>query len=198
EKCKQVDRFQTRCKPRVVSRAFMPTAFTLSNLILCGAFGATAGEPGLLFYLSGEKGTTADVSAEGTAEPNFQNEITIIPDGAVGKGLSCGDVERLCWWAPGNIYAQRGTLSFFWRSRYPVGPTAFPIFRVGFGDHSSWDVVWLRIDYNGRGGFDALVTDINLARVRVSYVIPQFPQPREWVHLALTWDDAVGIRIYVD
>jgi hypothetical protein len=65
----------------------------------------------------------------------------------------------------GNIYAQRGTLAFSWRSRYPVGPTAFPIFRVGYADHSSWDMVWLRIDYNGEGGFDAFVTDVNLSRI---------------------------------
>ena len=37
-------------------------------------------------------------------------------------------------------------------------------------------MVWLRIDYNGRGGFDAFVTDINLARIRVSYVMPEFPE----------------------
>ena len=50
--------------------------------------------------------------------------------------------------------AQRGTLAFFWRSREPVGPTAFPLFRVGYADHSSWDMVWLRIDYNGEYKFD--------------------------------------------
>jgi hypothetical protein len=70
---------------------------------------------------------------------------------------------------------------------------AFPIFRVGYADHSSWDMVWLRIDYNGRGGFDAFVTDINLARVRVSYVMPSFPKANQWVHLTLSWDETRGI-----
>src|SRR6185436_1939382 len=102
------------------------------------------------------------------------------------------------YWAPGNIYAERGTLAFNWRSREPVGPTPFPIFRVAYADHSSWDMVWLRIDYNGRGGFDAFVTDINLARIRVSYVMPVFPKPTEWVHLALAWDETRGIRFYVN
>ena len=59
-------------------------------------------------------------------------------------------------------------------------------------------MVWLRIDYNGRGGFDAFVTDINLARIRVSYVMPAFPKPNEWVHLALAWDETRGIRFYVN
>ena len=82
----------------------------------------------------------------------------------------------LSYWAPGNIYAQRGTLSFYWRSREPVGKTEFPVFRVGYGDHSSWDMVWLRIDYNGKPGFDAFVTDVNLGRTRVSHAMPAFPE----------------------
>ena len=152
---------------------------------------------GLLFYLSADHGTTADFSAGGTPAPNFDYEVTSIPDGAKGPALQCGDLQRLAWWAPGNIYAQRGTLSFFWRSRYPVGPTQFPVFRVGFGDHSSWDMVWLRIDYNGHG-FDAFVTDASLARTRVSVTLQPFPQPDEWTHLAISWDETRGIRFYVN
>jgi hypothetical protein len=158
---------------------------------------ARAGTPRPLFYVSGDRGTTADAAAEGTAEPTFDTEVSVIPDGAKGSALRCGDLQRLAWRAPGNIYAQRGTLSFFWRSRYPVGPTEFPIFRVGYADHSSWDMVWLRIDYNG-DGFDAFVTDVNLARTRVAVKLPRFPQPNEWTHLALAWDETRGIRFYVN
>ncbi|HVZ63607.1 MAG TPA: LamG-like jellyroll fold domain-containing protein [Lacunisphaera sp.] len=156
-----------------------------------------AAESGLLFHLSADHGTTADYSAAGTPAPTFDAEVTTIPDGAKGPALSCGDLQRLAWRASGNIYAQRGTLSFFWRSRYPVGPTAFPIFRVGYADHSSWDMTWLRIDYNGQG-FDAFVTDANLARTRVSVTLPEFPGPKTWTHLALAWDETRGIRFYVN
>jgi hypothetical protein len=165
--------------------------------LLLGGRPLFAADNGLLFYLSGEKGTTADFSAGGTPEPNYDSEITRIPDGAKGAALQCGDRQRLCWWAPGNIYAQRGTLSFFWRSRYPVGPTEFPIFRVGYGDHSSWDMVWLRIDYNGHG-FDAFVTDASLARTRVSVTVQPFPKTNQWTHLAISWDETRGIRFYVN
>ena len=156
-----------------------------------------ADESGLLFYVSGEKGTTADFSAGGTPEPNFDFEVTRIHDGAKGAALSCGDLQRLAWWAPGNIYAQRGTLAFFWRSRYPVGPTEFPVFRVGYADHSSWDMVFLRVDYNGHG-FDAFVTDASLSRTRVSVTVQPFPKAEEWTHLALAWDETRGIRFYVN
>ncbi|HSS20482.1 MAG TPA: LamG-like jellyroll fold domain-containing protein [Pyrinomonadaceae bacterium] len=167
-------------------------------LVACTSSFATTSEPGLLFYLSGDHEFTADYAAGGNPEPNFLRDVKIIADGARGRGFECANSQLMSYWAPGNIYAERGTLSFSWRSRYPVGPTAFPIFRVGYADHSSWDMVWLRIDYNGRGGFDAFVTDVNLARIRVSYVMPRFPQPNEWVNLALAWDETTGIRFYVN
>ena len=163
----------------------------------CSSFAASP-EPGLLFYLSGDHQFNADYAAGGDPAPNFLRDVKIISDGASGPGFECANTQLMSYWAPGNIYAERGTLSFAWRSRYPVGPTPFPIFRVGYADHSSWDMVWLRIDYNGRGGFDAFVTDINLSRIRVSYVMPAFPKPNEWVTLALAWDETRGIRFYVN
>lgn len=150
---------------------------------------------GLLFYHSCEN-FTADF-ARGQAEPTFCDKVDVIDDGAVGKAFQCDNIQKLAFRAPHNIYAERGTLSFFWRSRYPVGPTEFPIFRVGYADHSSWDACWLRIDYNG-SGFDAMITDINLSRARVSVKMDPFPAPETWTHLALSWDENFGIRFYVN
>ncbi len=176
----------------------------ISLMIILAASMSTTGfaadrEPGLLFYLSGEHGLVADFAAGGDPAPNFANDqVKVLPGGAKGSYLQCGDRQVLSYWAPGNIYAQRGTLSFFWRSREPVGKTEFPVFRVGYGDHSSWDMVWLRIDYNGKPGFDAFVTDLNLGRTRVSYAMPAFPKPDEWAHIALSWDETRGIRFYIN
>jgi hypothetical protein len=156
-----------------------------------------ASEPGLLFYLSGDHGLTADYAAGGNPVPNYVHDVKILPSGAHGSYIQCGDNQLLSYWAPGNIYSQRGTLSFFWRSREPVDETAFPVFRVGFADHSSWDMVWLRMDWNGHG-FDAFVTDVNLGRTRVSVKLPEDPKPDEWIHLALAWDETSGIRFYVN
>ena len=158
---------------------------------------APPAETGLLFYLSADHGFNADYAAGGIVTPNYLSDIKILPGGAKGSYLQCGNHQLLSYWAPGNIYAQRGTLSFFWRSRDPVDETAFPIFRVGYADHSSWDQVWLRIDYNGHG-FDAFVTDVNLGRTRVSYEMPNFPKPDQWINLTLTWDETTGIRLYVE
>lgn len=150
---------------------------------------------GLLFYVSGER-FSADFS-RGYGEPTFCKEVSLKKDEAGNHEIECGDHQALAWKAPGNIYAKRGTLSFFWRSRYPVGPTEFPLFRVGYADSTIWDATWLRIDYNGHG-FDAMVTDINLSRTRVSWRLEPFPAPETWTHLALSWDEEYGIRFYVN
>lgn len=154
-------------------------------------------QPGLLFYLSGEKQFNADFASSGQKQPNYLRDVKIVPNGAYGSAFEADDKQLMSYWAPGNIYAQRGTVSFFWRSRYPVGPTPFPVFRVAYADHSSWDMVWLRIDYNG-SGFDAFVTDIGLSRTRVSHFMDVLPKANQWTHLALSWDETEGIRFYVD
>jgi hypothetical protein len=168
------------------------------GLCLLGARARAEPEPGLLFHVSGERGLSADVSAGADPNPTFVQDVKQISDGAMGKGLECAGTQLLAYRAPGNVYAERGTLAFYWRSRDPVGPTAFPLFRVGYADHSSWDMVWLRIDYNGQRGFDAFVTDVNLARIRVSSALRHFPEPKQWLHLAFGWDETVGVRLYVN
>ena len=161
------------------------------------AQGGAAKDPGLLFYLSGDNGFKADYAAGGDPMPNYQTDVKISPGGAKGSYIQCGNNQLLSYWAPGNIYAQRGTLSFDWRGHEDMDETEFPIFRVGYADHSSWDMVWMRIDWNGHG-FDAFVTDVNLGRTRVSYKLPAMPKGTQWFHLALAWDETSGIRFYVD
>jgi hypothetical protein len=153
-------------------------------------------EPGLLFRYSADHGLAADF-ARGESQPNFADKVKVIPDGRVGPGLQAAGDQVLSWQAGANIFAQRGTLAFFWRARDPIGRNPFPLFRVGYGDHTSWDMVWLRMDWNGHG-IDAFVTDDNLGRVRVSYSIPEVPRADQWTHLALSWDETTGIRLYVN
>jgi len=172
------------------------------TLSLSAVFGALAparaapGPGGLLFRASADKSLTAE-TAGGDAVPNFQSDVAIVPTGKSGGAIQWQDGGYVAWRAPGNIYAQRGTLSFFWRPRTPVGEAPFVLFRVGFADHSSWDMAFLRIDWNGHG-FDAFVTDANLARSRVSFRIDQLPAADQWKHIAFAWDEAAGVRLFVD
>jgi len=167
-----------------------------ANPFAMGTAGAHADAPKLLFRVSADQGFVAD-HADGDPVPNFQDKVKIVPTGVQGGAIEWADDGVLAWNAPGNIFAERGTLSFFWRPRYAVGEAPFVIFRVGYADHSSWDMAWLRIDWNGHG-FDAFVTDANLARTRVSFELDVKPQPQDWVHLAFAWDETAGVRLYVD
>jgi hypothetical protein len=167
---------------------------------LCGAAVAQTGgarPDGLLFHMSADRGPVADF-AVGQAEPTFADRIVPRPSGGAGGGYIEGtDDQQLAWSAPGNIFAQRGTLAFDWRARYATGPTPFVLFRVGYANHSSWDMTFLRIDWNG-SGFDAFVTDTNLSRVRVSYTLPGALEPDRWMHLAFSWDETAGVVLFVD
>ncbi len=157
---------------------------------------AQSPDDGLLFRASGDSSGTAE-RAGGDAIPNFQSKVTNVADGAIGGAFRWADDGYIAWNAPGNIRAQRGTLAFFWRAREPLGEAPFVIFRAGFADHTSWDMAFLRIDWNGHG-FDAFVTDANLSRERVSFRMPEKPAPDAWHHIAFSWDEAVGVRLYVD
>ncbi|HVF95444.1 MAG TPA: hypothetical protein VM900_14110, partial [Sphingomonas sp.] len=90
---------------------------------------------GLLFRASADKDLTAEVAA-GEAVPNFRSGVTVVPDGAIGGAARWADDGYVAWKAPGNMRAERGTLSFFWRPREAVGEAPFVIFRAGFADHS--------------------------------------------------------------
>lgn len=152
---------------------------------------------GLLFSLSGENGFCAELAA-GTPSPNYLEGVKIINDGFNGgHAFHCdGSVLRMSYLAAGNIFASRGTLCLRFRSVYPVGITPFPIFRVGFSDHTSWDAVFLRIDYNG-DGFEAFVTDTGLSRIRVKteHITPLQDQ---WTHIAFAWDETRGVKLYIN
>ena len=153
------------------------------------------GTDGRLFHAPLDTGYAADQAA-GIADPLFVDQVELTPDGAQGGAVRASDAQILAWSAPGNLFAQRGTLSFFWRSHQPIGRRPFVIFRVGYPDHTSWDMTFLRLDWNGHG-FDAFVTDANLARVRVSFDAPS-PDIEAWTHFAIGWDETLGLTLHVD
>lgn len=182
----------------VLNRSALSTAASLSLILSITSPSAAAapGRDGLLFSASADHGFDADI-AGGEKSPNFLNHVALTSDGRSGSAFSWQDDGVLAWNAPGNIYGKRGTLAFFWRARTPVGVAPFVIFRVGFADHTSWDMTFLRIDWNGHG-FDAFVTDTNLARVRVSFTLDHVPAPDAWHHIAFGWDETLGVRLFLD
>ena len=179
----------------LASRPMRRNVLALAVALLATPVSA-ATPPNLLFHVDARHGLEADV-AHGEAVPNFRDKVAVVDDAVQGKAIQWQDDGVLSWDAPGNILAQRGTLAFDWRPRYALGEAPFVIFRVGYADHSSWDMAWLRIDWNGHG-FDAFVTDASLARTRVSFHMPGVPHPDQWLHLAFAWDEDHGVRLSVD
>ncbi len=169
---------------------------TLCAAVLFPAAGSGAVDDGLLFYLSGDKGFVADI-ASGDPAPNFKDKTAIAVDPKTGPYIRSDGEQILTWHAASNMYAQRGTLSFKFRPRDPLGSMQFPLFRVSYADHTSWDMDWLRIDWNGHG-IDAFVTDNNLARIRVSYRMDAVPAPDQWINIVFEWDETQGVRLFVD
>lgn len=154
-------------------------------------------DEGLLFHLSGEQGFTADYAA-GNPEPVLLEGQVIIDDGFRNQAIRCPDNNNvIAFSSPGNMFADRGTFAFFFRFRYAPGTTPFVIIQASYGDHSSFDMQWMRIDYNGRG-FEAFVTDVNLARTRVDCDLPEDTSENEWMHMALAWDETQGVRFYIN
>jgi hypothetical protein len=180
----------------VANRACSSLALAVAGLCVAVPGAQAQDADGLLFRAPLDDAFDATVSG-GAAVPNFKSDVSIVPDGAVKGAGRWTDGGYVAWEAPGNMLAQRGTLSFFWRSHKPVGEAPFVIFRASAGDHTSWDMAFLRIDWNGHG-FDAFVTDANLSRVRVSWKIPTPPTPEAWHHVAFGWDEAQGVRLFWD
>ena len=96
---------------------------------------ATDSEPGLLFRYSADNGLAADF-ARGDPQPNFAEKVKVIADGKAGPGLQAAGDEVLSWQAGANIFAQRGSLAFFWRARDPIGRNPFSVVPRGLcGSH---------------------------------------------------------------
>ena len=74
----------------------------LALLLAAALLPAQEDNGALLFYLSGENGTTADF-AQGSPYPNYLSNISVLEEGAVGKGIHCADKQLFSYWAPGNI-----------------------------------------------------------------------------------------------
>ena len=158
---------------------------------------ASAQAPQLLFRLSADKSLIAD-RAGGDPVPNFRTRYGSCRTGRCGARSSGTTTAS----SPGR----RPAISTPSAARSPSSGARAPrsarrrscIFRVGFADHTSWDMAWLRIDWNGHG-FDAFVTDANLARTRVSFNMPaSCRRPTNGTHLAFAWDETVGVRLFVD
>ncbi len=62
----------------MLERLSRPLAFLCLAVLCASASAAAPNASGLLFYLSADKGLTADV-ARGDAQPNFADKVRVLP-----------------------------------------------------------------------------------------------------------------------
>ena len=166
----------------------------LSVQPLCFADGT---EPGLLFYLSGDHQFEADF-ASGDPKPTFLRDVKIIPDGAKGAGFECANTQLMAYKAPGNIYAERGTLSFYWRSRYPVGQHLFQFFALAMQTTRAGTWSGCELTTTARAAL-MLSLPTSTSRAFASLIVlPSFRNQMSGFTSALAWDETRGIRFYVN
>jgi hypothetical protein len=149
-----------------------------------------------IFAMDASTGSSAQ-QAGGAPDPVFARGVSVVPDGASGPALALDGDLTLAWSAPGNIYAQRGTVAFAIRPDDAFDEAPVTLFRVASADSTSWDFTFLRIDWNGQG-YDAFVTDTNLRRTRISWRSDTAPKGGDWVHIAFAWDEAQGASLWID
>jgi len=158
---------------------------------------AFAQEDALLLRASFSEGLTAD-RAHGDPEPVWARQGTTTVEG--GVSVMCAEVPdggNLCFDAPGNVYWERGTLAFWWQCVDPVGTTEFDVATIGAFDHFYYGR-WYRLYATG-GRLYAYLIDWHHDAKRAPISAGDFePQQGEWYHLAMAWDAARGIGLYVN
>ncbi|MGC8794924.1 MAG: LamG-like jellyroll fold domain-containing protein [Bryobacteraceae bacterium] len=143
---------------------------------------------GLLFYASLRQSFTAEHAA-GVPQP-LQSSGVMVNDAA---DLPPG--ARLTYDARANIYAEQGTVSFWWRPEAASGRVSFPLLLVSYEQHSTWDFNFMRIAWTG-SELTARLTDRNY--VTQSVRGPIKPEAGQWVHIAVGWSESDGLAFYIN
>ena len=148
------------------------------------------------FYASFDRNVLGD-EAVGDESPLANQNLKVVREGRKGGAalLEIGSV--LTYDAPGNVYGERGTVGFWWKLDEPLGRTPFSIVRIsqtrqanpeyGF-IHLFWSGEDLRLRFYDREGSPQEIVSVSKTEVVSG----------RWFHLAFTWDEMEGVRLYVD
>ncbi len=148
------------------------------------------------FYASFDQNALAD-QAVGSETPLANQNLKIVPEGRRGGALYLDFGSLLTYDAPGNLYAERGTVAFWWKLDEPVRETPFSLFRISTTQHLAENFTFAELIWTGTS-------------LRLSF-FDRYAQPHtveadsrhelvsgRWFHLAFTWDELDGIRLYID
>ncbi|MCX6620716.1 MAG: hypothetical protein NTY38_06495, partial [Acidobacteria bacterium] len=169
---------------------FHTLSLTLAVLLYPAAAIAGPAEEGLLFHASLDHSATADFAA-GSPKPLVSQDLRLVK-----AYVELPRAAVLAYDAHANLYAEQGTLSFWWRPDEPPDPVGFPVFMSFYEQDSTWGCNFLRVEWNGRR-LAARIRDRNLVTHTVEGPLEK-PVAGRWMHIAATWSEAGGMWLYLD
>ncbi len=151
----------------------------------------------LLFRASFDEALSAEVAGGNPEAVWTRGGTAIVADETRGSCARVPAGAQLLYDAPGNVYWERGTLSFWWLCEEPIGQTEFTVASLGSFDHFYYGR-WLRL-YALGGQLFMHIWDWHYDTTRLVVSSGAFlPQQGQWYHVALGWDAAEGFALYLD
>ncbi|MFN8005848.1 MAG: LamG-like jellyroll fold domain-containing protein [Terriglobia bacterium] len=150
----------------------------------------------LLFYASFDKNVVAD-AAFGDDTPLVSQSARIVREGRKDRAVYIDNDGMISYDAPGNVYAERGTISFWWKLDEPLGATPFSILRVSFAQQVSWDYAFVHLFWSGES-LEYQVRDQDGRLLPITTSNKTVLVAGRWFYFAMTWDELDGIALYVD
>ncbi|MCZ7646039.1 MAG: hypothetical protein M5U26_12260 [Planctomycetota bacterium] len=170
-------------------------------LIIAGwAVRPAPAQEGLVFRASFDTGHTPEIARGGDGIPfverNPQKDLPLAP-GKLGQAVQVAKGRQLVYEGEGNAYTAAGTIAFFWRpDEDPTGKGFLildlsPLERINYSR-------FLKIHY-GQQTLGAIGTLGSAGGRGLSvHAYRNAIKAGEWRHLALAWDQARGMALYVD
>jgi len=157
---------------------------------------APSSEDIVSFYASFDENVLAD-RAGGDEIPIGNQNLKIIREGRRGSAVYLDAGSLLTYDAPGNLYSERGTVAFWWQLDEPVGETPFSLIRISAAQQLAQDFTFAELVWTGKS-LRLSVYDRDGQSHQVEADSKHELVSGRWFHLAFSWDELDGVRLYVD
>lgn len=181
-----------------IRRHFFAPLLLLSAILPAASAKESLAEEGAapLFSASFEKRVLPD-QAEGDAAPLGNKGTRIARHGRQGRALFLDWGALLSFAAPGNVYPEQGTLSFWWQLDEPPGKTPFSIIQISTRQRHSPQHLFAHLFWTGQT-LKLRLFDRDSRILEADAGISAGVVAGRWFFLAFTWHELEGLRFYMD
>ena len=148
------------------------------------------------FYASFDRNVLGD-EAIGDETPLANQNLKVVREGKRGGAALLETGSVLTYDAPGNVYGERGTVGFWWKLDEPLGRTPFSIVRISQTQQANPEYRFIHLFWSGED-LRLRIYDRKGSPQEVVSVSKTELVSGRWFHLAFTWDEMEGVRLYVD